>query len=70
MAAYPAVQRKAQNELDRVIGPGRLPTIDDRDSLVYIRAIALEAMRWMPVLPLGVPHLVTVDDAYHGYHLP
>ena len=45
MSLYPNVQRKAQEELDRVVGPDRLPEFSDYDDLVYIQAIILEAMR-------------------------
>ena len=37
MSLYPEVQKKAQEELDRVIGRDRLPELDDRDSLPYIQ---------------------------------
>lgn len=70
MAMFPDVQRKAQAELDAVVGPDRLPDYEDYDALVYIRATTLEAMRWMPVVPLGLPHRVTTDDEYQGYIIP
>ncbi len=52
MAMSPEVQKKAQAELDTVIG-GRLPTFEDRPQLPYIQAIVQEAMRWQQVTPLG-----------------
>lgn len=70
MSLYPDVQRKAQKELDRVVGPNRLPDFDDYENLVYIRAVALECMRWMPVTPMGVPHTVIRDDEYRGFLIP
>ncbi|KAK7687260.1 hypothetical protein QCA50_009765 [Cerrena zonata] len=70
MSLYPDVQRKAQEELDRVVGPERLPDFDDYDNLIYIRAVALECMRWMPVTPIGVPHAVIRDDEYRGFLIP
>ena len=70
MSLYPEVQRKAQEELDHVVGPDRLPEFSDYNDLVYIQAITLEAMRWMPVLPLGVYHRVMTDDEYMGYFIP
>ncbi|KAK7681339.1 hypothetical protein QCA50_015430 [Cerrena zonata] len=70
MSLYPDIQRKAQEELYRVVGPDRLPDFDDHDDLVYIQAIALEAMRWMVVLPLGVYHRVMTDDIYNGSLIP
>lgn len=66
----PAVVRKAQEELDRVVGPGRLPTFDDLDRLPYVQAIVKETHRWRPVIPGGVPHAVDEDDEYMGYHIP
>ena len=53
MALYPEVQKRAQKELDRVIGHGRLPEFSDRDSLPYIDAVVKELLRWHPVIPSG-----------------
>jgi cytochrome P450 len=53
MAMYPDVQKKAQAELDTVIGRDRLPDLDDLDSLPYINAIVKETLRWQPVVPMG-----------------
>ena len=70
MSLYPEVQRKAQEELDRVVGPNRLPDFRDYEDLVYIRAIVMEAMRWIVVVPLGVHHRVIRDDEYKGFFIP
>jgi len=70
MAMFPEVQKEAQAELDFVVGPNRLPEMSDRDSLVYIQAIVMESMRWIPVTPLGIPHRLTEDDSYNGYFIP
>lgn len=70
MTLYPEVQRRAQAELDGVVGTDRLPTFEDRDRLPYINAICSEVLRWMPVGPLGLPHRLTEDDVYEGYALP
>ncbi|KAJ2915395.1 hypothetical protein MD484_g5040, partial [Candolleomyces efflorescens] len=45
MLVRPDVQTKAQEELDRVLGPNRLPTLEDRHNLPYITAIVREVMR-------------------------
>ena len=42
---HPDVQRKAQEEIDRVIGKDTLPTFSDMDSLPYVKALCAEAMR-------------------------
>ncbi|THH30742.1 hypothetical protein EUX98_g3445 [Antrodiella citrinella] len=70
MALFPAVQKRAQAELDRVVGPTRLPEYKDLDNMPYIRAVVLESMRWMPVLSFGLPHAVIADDMYEGYFIP
>ncbi|TFK75553.1 cytochrome P450 [Pluteus cervinus] len=70
MIMYPDVQRKAQAEIDAVIGEDRLPTYADRDSLPYVNALALEALRWHSVTPTSVPHRVTEDNIYKGYFIP
>ncbi|TFK85205.1 cytochrome P450 [Polyporus arcularius HHB13444] len=70
MAMYPEVQRKAQAELDAVIGPNRLPEHGDRESLPYVNAVAKEALRWQNAVPLGIVHRSMADDEYNGYFLP
>ncbi|GJE84150.1 cytochrome P450 [Phanerochaete sordida] len=70
MMMYPDIQRTAQAQLDRVVGPNRLPSIEEKDSLPYVTAVLMEALRWRPVIPLAVPHKVTQDDEYKGYHIP
>ena len=53
-----------------VVGPYRLPEHADRDSLVYISAIILEALRWHVIVPISAGHRTTTDDEYHGYFIP
>jgi cytochrome P450 len=70
MVVFPEVQRKAQAEIDRVVGPDRLPTMEDEPQMQYIRGCVKETLRWMPSAILAFPHAVTQDDYYHGYKLP
>ncbi|PLN82775.1 cytochrome P450 [Aspergillus taichungensis] len=70
MALNPDVQRKAQEEIDRVIGPNKLPSFADRENLPYIDAVVKEVLRWHPVGPIGLPHMTTEDDIYEGYRIP
>ena len=53
MMMYPEVLRKAQAEIDRVIGSDRFPTFADQADLPYLDAVAKEVVRWGPVVPLG-----------------
>ncbi|KAJ7069771.1 cytochrome P450 [Mycena amicta] len=70
MATYPDIQRKAQAEIDGVVGSQRLPEFSDKDKLPYIEAIYREVLRWKPVLPLSVGHATTENDIYDGYFIP
>ena len=45
MLHHPDVYRKAQEEIDRVIGRERLPVLADRSSLPYIEALVTELYR-------------------------
>ena len=53
LVLFPQVQRRAQAELDAVIGRDRLPTFDDRPHLPYIEALCKELLRWQMVGPVG-----------------
>lgn len=70
MSLYPEVQRKAQEEIDHVLGPTNLPSFADRERLPYVEAIVKETFRWHPVAPMGLPHLSQQDDIYEGYRIP
>ncbi|KAH9938483.1 cytochrome P450 [Fomitopsis serialis] len=70
MMCFPGAQKKAQAEIDRVVGNDRLPRLNDRDELHYVRALIWEVLRWQPIGPLGVPHRLTEDDTHAGYFLP
>ncbi|KAG6861012.1 hypothetical protein C0995_004865 [Termitomyces sp. Mi166 len=63
-------QKKAQDEIDSVVGPYRLPNFSDRPNMPYVEALYREVMRWHPVTPLGVSHASTADDVYNGYFIP
>ncbi|KAF8885234.1 cytochrome P450 [Gymnopilus junonius] len=70
MARHPEIQKKAQEELDKVVGQERIPAPIDRGKLPYVEAVIKEVMRWKPALPLGIPRRVDKDDEYCGYHIP
>lgn len=45
MILYPECQKRAQEEIDRVIGSERLPEFEDKDSLPYTTALVHEVLR-------------------------
>lgn len=70
MVAHPEIQKRAQDELDAVVGRSRTPTPADAPNLPYIQALVKESLRWRPPLPLGIPHATTEDDWYEGMFIP
>ncbi|EMD35757.1 hypothetical protein CERSUDRAFT_115706 [Gelatoporia subvermispora B] len=70
MMLFPEAQKKAQEELDRVIGNERLPCMSDEASLPYVTALIQEVHRWIPIGPLALAHKVIQDDVYNGYFIP
>ncbi|KAJ7114009.1 cytochrome P450 [Mycena epipterygia] len=70
MLANPEAQKKAQMEIDSVVGNGHLPDFDDQDSLLYVAALVKEVLRWRSVTPIAIPHFLDVEDEYKGYRLP
>jgi cytochrome P450 len=70
MIAFPKVQRRAQAEIDAVVGRDRLPTFADTSHLPYVRAIIREVLRWRPTIPFSIPHAATNEDWYEGMYIP
>lgn len=75
MALYPEIQKRAQDELDSVLGAPdsacfRLPAHSDRRHLPYLDAVLKEALRWKPPLGPGVPHAASEEDVYRGWRIP
>ncbi|KAH9035792.1 cytochrome P450 [Lactarius pseudohatsudake] len=70
MVTYPEVQKRAQAELDAVVGRSRTPTFADFHDLPYIRAMVKEVLRWRSTGPVGVPHCSAEDDWYNGMFIP
>ncbi|RXW15021.1 hypothetical protein EST38_g10834 [Candolleomyces aberdarensis] len=70
LAMYPEVQKRAQKEIDEVMGFGKLPDFNDRPQLVYVEALIMELLRWHQPVPLGVAHATSEDDLYEGYFIP
>jgi cytochrome P450 len=73
MMMHPEIQRKAQAEIDRVVGSDRFPTFADQADLPYVDAVVKEVLRWKPVVPLGkytgdvmMWHLLSPGTNYDG----
>jgi len=70
MTLYPEVQKRAQEEIDTIVGVDRLPENSDQAQLPYCSAMCKELLRWQPAGPLGLAHATREDDTYAGYHIP
>lgn len=69
MCKHPEVQGRVQDELDRVLGAGRLPCLEDQPSLPYTNAVLHEVQRFITLLP-HVPRCTATDTELGGYLLP
>ncbi|XP_055524353.1 probable cytochrome P450 304a1 [Wyeomyia smithii] len=70
MLLKPSVRSKVQQELDDVVGRGRLPTLDDRTQLPYTEATLREALRIDTLVPSGIAHVALEDTKLRGYDIP
>lgn len=50
MVENPNVLKRAQEEIDRVVGSERLPTFSDRKNLPYVEAVLKETFRWETIV--------------------
>ncbi|KAJ8444378.1 hypothetical protein Cgig2_026582 [Carnegiea gigantea] len=66
----PRVQKKAQDELDRVIGQESIMTEEDFTNLPYLQALAKESLRLQPPTPLMLPHRAKTNVKIGGYDIP
>ena len=64
------VQKKVQDELDRVVGSDRVITLDDKTELHYINAVIAETQRFCNLVPFNVLHKTTKDVDIKGYKIP
>ncbi|KAF5358672.1 hypothetical protein D9758_007666 [Tetrapyrgos nigripes] len=70
MAMNPEIQKKAQEEIDNVIGQDRLPSLEDMKELPYAYAIWKEVIRFHPPAPNGLPHANRYDKIYDDMFIP
>lgn len=70
LAASPDVQKRAQEELLRVVGEDKSPSFEDEEDLPYIRAMGKEILRIRPPTNIGTPHRATADVIYKDMFIP
>ena len=70
MTLFPEEIRKAQEEIDRVVGSDRLPQWEDGKELPFVRTMIKETIQWRPANKFGMYHASTADDWYGDYLIP
>jgi len=66
----PPVLKKIQEELERVVGMGRMVHESDLPRLVYLQAVVKETLRLHPPGPLLLPHISMDTCNVLGYKIP
>ncbi|KAK1265210.1 Flavonoid 3'-monooxygenase [Acorus gramineus] len=67
---HPDILKKAQQELDSVVGRSRLVSESDMAHLPYFHAIVKETFRLHPSTPLSIPHMASDDCHVDDYFIP
>ncbi|XP_073498503.1 cytochrome P450 2A5-like [Phyllobates terribilis] len=61
---------KIQEEIDKVIGHNLFPKTQDRNQMPFTDAVIHEVLRFVDLLPMGVPRKTMADITYRGYSIP
>ncbi|XP_060793759.1 cytochrome P450 2B4-like [Neoarius graeffei] len=70
MMNHPEIQERCHEEIVRVLGYDRTPSMDDRTSLPYTYATVHEIQRFGNIVPLGVVHQTIETTQFRGYTIP
>ncbi|XP_075717039.1 cytochrome P450 2K4-like [Rhinoderma darwinii] len=69
MIKHPEIQKKVQNEIDKVIGSAQ-PQMQHRKQMPYTDAVIHEIQRFGDIAPTTVPHVASQDVTFRGYFIP
>uniref|UniRef100_A0A0A8YQR0 flavonoid 3'-monooxygenase n=1 Tax=Arundo donax TaxID=35708 RepID=A0A0A8YQR0_ARUDO len=67
---HPDILKQAQEELDAVVGRGRLVSEADLPRLTFFNAVIKETFRLHPSTPLSLPRIAAEECEVAGYRIP
>uniref|UniRef100_A0ACD5ZCE4 Uncharacterized protein n=1 Tax=Avena sativa TaxID=4498 RepID=A0ACD5ZCE4_AVESA len=67
---HPDILKRAQEELDAVVGRDRLVSESDLPRLTFLNAIIKETFRLHPSTPLSLPRMASEECEVAGYRIP
>ncbi|XP_022195997.2 probable cytochrome P450 305a1 isoform X2 [Nilaparvata lugens] len=70
MVLHPEICKKAQDEIDHVLGDRKISAMADKNRLPYTEAVLLESQRYQHVVPISGPRRVLTDTKLEDYHIP
>ncbi|XP_055513869.1 cytochrome P450 2D6-like isoform X1 [Leucoraja erinacea] len=70
MVLHPDVQSQVHEEIDRVIGNGKKPKLEDREEMPFTNAVIHETQRLGNIGPISLPHQTYRDTEVMGYTIP
>ncbi|XP_077126907.1 cytochrome P450 2D15-like [Ranitomeya variabilis] len=70
MLLHPHIQKKVHEEIDRVIGSDRVPTIEDQSKMPYTSAVIHEVQRYGNILPIALLHMTYRNTNIQGFDIP
>ncbi|XP_052016277.1 cytochrome P450 2D3-like isoform X2 [Apodemus sylvaticus] len=70
MILHPNVQRRVQQEIDKVIGQVRRPEMADQACMPYTNAVIHEVQRFAAVAAMTLPHMTSRDIEVQGFLIP
>ncbi|XP_036620354.1 vitamin D 25-hydroxylase isoform X1 [Trichosurus vulpecula] len=70
MGLYPNIQGRVHKEIDLIVGPNRMPSLEDKSQMPFTEAVLHEVLRFCNVVPLGIFHATSQDTVVRGYSIP
>ncbi|KAG9268172.1 cytochrome P450 1B1 [Astyanax mexicanus] len=70
LVKYPAIQAELHEQIDKVVGRDRLPSMEDKVNLACLEAFIYETMRYTSFVPVTIPHATTSDVTIEGFRIP